>query len=205
MGDKATRMSNLPVLLTQKGTESVYLMGISLENGIKKDFVTDAVEAITVEHSNIHNGYFFESPRIIDMGAGTVHSIGIKTPEDKYIHYRNEKLSTSADNLRLVLHEGATIEGGTTATAINHNRTSDITASVIVKSGVTVSSVGTTVSIAYVGGGTGQGQSRAGGETSQENEYVLKKDTQYVITLTNSSSGVNTVFVSPQWYEEEEG
>ena len=170
-----------------------------------KDFVTDAWRNISVEHNNIHEGVFFEYPIVTDIAASGTYVVGFKTPADKYVHYRNEKFSASGEKVLISLQEGATISGGTTVSAINHNRASDKTASTIVKTAVTLATAGTTISIGYVPGGTAKGGNRSGGETSQENEYVLNPNTQYVVRIANGGSATCTVVVSPQWYEEDEG
>lgn len=204
MSDKFTKMSGFPVVLSEK-TSSLYVLGVSIEKGLPTESVTSAVKQITVEHTNIHGGLFFEYPLKVDIGAGEAYNISLKTPSNKYIHYRNEKLSCSADKLTISLQELPTVVGGTTVTAINHSRVSTNTSAMVIKTGVTVSTAGTTISIGYIGGGTGVGGSRSGGETSQENEYVLKTNSTYAVTLLNNSSTTNTVVVSPQWYEEENG
>lgn len=170
-----------------------------------KDFVTDAPRHITVEHANIHEGNFFEYPIVTDIAASGTYVLGFKTPSDKYVHYRSEKFASSGEKLTIGLQEGATISAGTTVTALNHNRASSKTASSIIKTAVTLATAGTTVSIGYIGGGTATGGNRSGGETSQENEFVLAKNTQYAIRIANGGAGTATVVVSPQWYEEDEG
>lgn len=204
MSDKFTKMSGFPVVLSEK-TSSLYALGVAIEKGLPTESVTSAVKQITVEHSNIHNGLFFEYPLKVDIAAGESYNISLKTPSSKYIHYRNEKLACSADKLTIGLQELPTIIGGTTVTAINHSRVSSNTSTMVIKTGVTISTAGTTISIGYIGGGTGTGGNRSGGETSQENEYVLKTNSTYAVTIINNSSTSNTVVVSPQWYEENSG
>jgi hypothetical protein len=165
------------------------------------DSYTNAALEIPVEHHEIHEGDFYEAGHIQDISTGAFYYIGIKTPSNKVIHYKNEKVVTSADKVTIGLQEDATITGGTTATVYNHNRLSAKTSSVIIKTGITLSTAGTTISTSYVGGGTNQGANRIGADNVGSNEYILKQNTQYVITLANSSSGTNTVFVSPTWYE----
>jgi hypothetical protein len=167
-----------------------------------KDFVTQAFRTIEVEHNNIHEGVFFEYPIIGSLPAAGTFVFSLKTPAEEYVHYRNEKLACSGDKLSIALQEGATLTGGTTVSAINHNRVSSKVSSMIVKVDATLTTAGTTISIGYIGGGTGVGGTRGGGETSQSNEYVLKRDTVYAVIVTNNSAATNTIVLSPQWYEE---
>lgn len=180
-------------------------MNLSGANG-STDFVTRSEKEITIEHANIHEGLFYSASDIfVSINSAATYSIGILTSNDCYVHYRNERLSTSADKLKITLYEGSTVSGGTTVSAINHNRISSNVSSITIKKGITITSAGTTISTSYIGGGVNQGQNRSGGDTTGNNEFVLKRNTQYAIKLENGSSSTNIINIEPIWYEEEYG
>ena len=170
-----------------------------------KDFITQALRTIEVEHNSIHEGAFFEAPNLVTVGTGSTVVISFETPSNKYVHYRNEKVESSGEKVIIGLQEGATITGGTTVSSYNHNRVSSKTASSIIKTGVTLSTAGTTISIGYIGGGTGVGGSRQGGDTTNNNEIVLKTGTTYAITIVNGGAGQASVLCSPIFYEDDQG
>jgi hypothetical protein len=180
-------------------------MNLSGSNG-STDFVTKSDKGITIEHANIHAGMFYSASDIfVSMSSSATYSISILTSNDCYVHYRNERVSTSADKLKIILYEGSAVTGGTTVSAINHNRINSNTSDTIVKKGITITSAGTTISTSYIGGGTNQGNNRSGGDTTGNNEFVLKRNTQYAIKLENGSSSTNIINIEPIWYEEEYG
>lgn len=170
--------------------------------------VTGGIRQIDSDHGYIHDGLLYHVFLNVEISAGGVHDITIKTPpqaQGVYVHYRNEHVSTSADKLKVDLYEGATLAatpGGSALSIINHNRLSASTSKCTALSGPSVVSAGDLISQSYIGGGTGQGQSRSGAETSAANEFILKHDTVYLVRMTNGSSGANVVQIRPFWYEE---
>lgn len=169
--------------------------------------VTKAQKEITTDHAYIHEGKLFVALTKNTLSAGTSRYISIVTPSNgKYIHYRNERVQSSADKVTIELFEDATVtaETGTEKTPINHSRISSNVSTVLVRDGVTVTNDGTLINQSFISGGTGAGQARSGEETSQENEFVLKRNTVYVVKITNGSTGDNIIQCSPLWYEEDD-
>lgn len=166
---------------------------------------TKAGKIIDNDHAYIHAGKGFEVSEKISIPSGQTRTYSIKTPSSGYIHYRNERVATSADKVTLILKESATITGGTTLTPVNHNRVSSTTSNVVVKSSVTVSTSGTTVSTSFIGGGTGVGGARAGDDLKVSNEWVLKQNTTYTVDIGNGSSSANDICINMFWYEESNG
>jgi len=165
--------------------------------------VTDSLKSITTDHGYIHEGLLFEAGHKFTMAAGTVAYLRLKTSATKYTHYRNEKISTSGDKLTVELFEAPTITAaGTAIVPVNHNRLCGIASHTTVTHTPTVTGVGTPLYASYLGGGTGQGQARSGDVITEQNEWVLKRDTEYLIRLTNGSSAENIVQINPIWYEE---
>jgi hypothetical protein len=167
--------------------------------------VTGGRPVIPTDHQYIHEGILFTAFNQFTLAGSAVGRIVLETPSTKYVHYRNEKISTSGDKVTVELFEAPTVtaETGTALTPINHNRITTITAHVTALVDPTVTAEGTKISQSFIGGGTGTGQARNGSDTSQENEIVLKKSTKYLIKITNGSANSNIIQVNPLWYEEE--
>ena len=166
--------------------------------------VTDGIRSIEVDHAYIHDGKFFESSIEFDLAAAAVGLIVIHTPVEHYIHYRNEKVSCSADKLTIELYEAPTVTEVTGDEVIpyNHNRTTSVVSQSTVLKNPTVTENGALILKTFLGGGTGTGSNRSGSETSSQSEWVLKRDTKYLIRVVNGSSANNLVQINPVWYEE---
>jgi hypothetical protein len=174
----------------------------SKENILER--VTRSFPFIDTDHEYIHEGNFFESSRDFSLAASAVGLIVIHTPAVLYLHYRNEKISCSADKLTVELYEAptVTVDTGVAVTPYNHNRISSIVSDSTVLKDPTVTANGTKILTTFLGGGTGTGSNRSGSETSSQNEWVLKRDTKYLIRVVNGSSATNIVQINPIWYEE---
>jgi len=170
--------------------------------------VTGAISSINVEHTNIHEGKFFESYNKFTLAAAGTRFVTMKTPANKNLHYKPTGLVTSADKVTVEFFEGATVTAatGTAATPANHNRNSAITSGVTLLDAPTVTANGTKFTQVYIPGSTGVGGSRYGDSAGVSNsEWVLKPNTQYAIKVTNGSSASNDIQVNFQWYEEDLG
>lgn len=121
----------------------------------------------------------------------------------KFLHMNPLKVATTADNVTITLHESQTVTTGTVVTLSNHNRMSTKTADTIILSSATATATGTAIHTIYIGGATGVGGTRSGGEVDLGNEWILKPGNTYLITITNGSANANTIFVSLNWYEED--
>ena len=184
---------------TQESTNTILSEG--------QERVTKAQQSITTDHAYIHEGNLYVALTKNTLATSASRYISIVTPGNgKYIHYRNEKVQCSADKVTVELFEDATVTAatGTAKTPVNHNRISSNVAVVLVRDGVTVTDEGTLINQTFIGGGTGQGQSRSGQETSEANEVVLKRDTTYVVKITNGSTANNIIQCNPLWYEEDD-
>ena len=169
--------------------------------------VTRAQPGIDTDHEYIHKGGFFEAHHRFTLDAAAVGRITIKTPAVKYVHYRKEHVSSSGDKVTIELFEEPTVTAatGTPVAAHNHNRLSAVVSGATVLHTPTVTDDGVQISQSFIGGGTGTGQARSGAELGVGNEWVLKRDAQYLVKITNNSAAANTVQVNLVWYEEDEG
>ena len=96
------------------------------------------------------------------------------------------------------LYEGATMTGGTAATAIKLNRNSTIDSQSAITVGPTVTNVGTLVLKQILLGGSGK---KAGGGDIGSSNLILKPLTSYLIRLTNVNGTAHAAEVIVEWAE----
>jgi hypothetical protein len=96
------------------------------------------------------------------------------------------------------LYEGATMTGGTAATAVKLNRNSAIASQSAITIGPTVTNVGTLVLKQILIGGTGK---KAGGGDVGSSNLILKPLTSYLIRLTNVNGSAHAAEVIVEWSE----
>lgn len=178
---------------------------IQVEDGY--DRFTGSRKAMTSDHSYIHDGLLFETFYKASVNAAANMDISILTPAATagYVHLRPSAVSGSGDKITITLHEAVTMTGGTGLTSYNHNRNSTKTAGVVAKHTPTVTNTGTAIGQGFIGGGTGVGGSVSGGERGEQNEWVLKPTTQYLLRINNASSAANIINANVLWYEEPRG
>ena len=96
------------------------------------------------------------------------------------------------------LYEGATMTGGTAATAVKLNRNSAISSQSAITIGPTVTNVGTLVLKQILIGGSGK---KAGGGDVGSSNLILKPLTSYLIRLTNVNGTAHAAEVIVEWAE----
>jgi hypothetical protein len=96
------------------------------------------------------------------------------------------------------LYEGATMTGGTAATAVKLNRNSDISSQSAITINPTVTNVGTLVLKQILLGGSGK---KAGGGDIGSSNLILKPLTSYLIRLTNVNGTAHAAEVIVEWAE----
>jgi hypothetical protein len=167
--------------------------------------LTGFVTEISSDHAYIHKG--LAQTAIIEVGTiSTPYHIAFKTPtteDGKYIHWRPEGLTSSANYVGVTMKREATytLTGGSAVTPINRNENSDTTTTMQAFSkGVTNAGTGTLVDITGVGT-AGTPTARSGGAGGADHELVLSPDTNYVITLTPAAATTCTLKLF--WYEED--
>lgn len=167
-----------------------------------QETLTKYIGTIGSDHAYIHDGIAFTA--VIDVGSiSGAYDIAFKTPVTKFVHWRPIGLQTSADYVKVELREGDTWSGGTAVTPINRNRLSTRPTKMqsFVKN-ATVSPSGTLIQIAGFGT-AGNAASRGGGGGGAQEEIVLKRNTNYVLTIT--PDGATSVTAELFWYEEKQG
>lgn len=170
-------------------------------NPVYVDQFTGAIGSIDQEHLQIHNGngYTIADRVLILNGGGVLDLLGI-VPAATFPHFRQIQVASSGGPFDIDFYEGTTVSAnGTEITAYNNNRNSSNTPDLVTYSGPTVTDDGDLLETVYVPGTKQTGS--LGSEGS--NEWLLKPSTNYMIRITNNTSGGGTsIFVTNIfWYE----
>lgn len=177
-----------------------------MPTGILDQF-TGFTIGISGDHAYIHKGKGYVINGVTaSLASGASESISFKTPAattGKMIHFRPTRVSSRANSASVTMIEGAVTTSGTKQTPQNLNRNKPNASLVDVYTGATISVAGTGGTIYYSEVGSGGASDRGGGSDGSNEERVLKPDTTYSITFTNT--GAATASVSSYtlfWYEE---
>lgn len=171
------------------------------------DHETGMSASIGSDHAYIHEGLgYVLCGQTGSIAAAGVEHISFKTPavtSGKYVHFRPVRLSSSANSLSITMTEDAVMTSGTAATPQNLNRLKPNNSKVVIYTAATLTTAGTGGIIFLDSIGSGGASNRFGGDSASGEERVLKPDTTYSITFTNTgaataTTGTYTLF----WYEE---
>lgn len=193
-----------------------------LNNNFTEDF-TSGVKTINTDHAFIHQGIAFKMHLDIgDLAAAASESYSLKTPANKYLHFKNLRLSGVGASVK------ASIIRGTASNPLTVNSAGSAASELIgpanlndnsaTSSGVTVKKTPTYTNnedgetwdfITISGESTNQFQSATESRGNENEELVMKPDTYYVLTITNLSGGggdaASDVILTAFWYEEGQG
>lgn len=167
------------------------------------DITTGAKKIITSDHANIHASQGFSISGIFASVANSATvNYAFKTPTvaaGKIIHLKHQEFWASANKVRTDLYEAPTNAptNGSVLTAYNRNRvgTPVATAMQSIKSAMDIDLTGATdietLQFGY-----------ASVARPMDIEVVLKPDTWYIRTFTNSTGGAVDINFFDFWYEE---
>lgn len=160
------------------------------------DASTHSLQVVTYEHHEIHAGSSFTASYSADIGNGANLDIAIVTPDTAaYAHMTYEfDVEAEAD---LKIYEAATLTPGTAIAAYNRNRNSATAAAVSVTHTPTGITTGTTIIRDFH---VGSGKTFGGGDRSAH-EFILKRNTTYLLRLNNATTGANYMAIKLDWYE----
>jgi len=173
----------------------------------QRDKVTGFPVGITGDHTYIHKGQAFTLQVEETIAAGASVLFYFKTPATRYVHLRPTRLSSTANLAEVRLLESAVLNvAGTVVTPYNRNRISSNASQAVIQKGATFTDEGDLLEVDFAGSASG-GAARSGGSVDgSAEELVLKRDTVYLIKLSNiGSSTASSVGARLFWYEEDEG
>lgn len=170
-----------------------------------QSIVDESVLSLRVEDSNtalIHDGVGFSHNGVHSVATGANLDHLIVTPSNKNMHLKSWVVKADAGPMSIKAYEGTvTSANGTSESIGNNNRQSSTTNSVLLYLGPTVTSVGTLLEDEFIGPTGGGAHVTVGDPAQSPVEWILKKNTKYLLRVTNSSSGTANVYVRLFWYE----
>jgi len=164
---------------------------------VRVDPSTNSLQTIIDEHHELHAGNFYRAGFQKDIPNSGTSILAITTPNTtKELHFR--PAVDMQGEASVMLYENPTsITGGTALTPRNGNRNS---ASTSVATVVTDPTADLTGAITLGNQVLGSGKS-TGGSSGSTYEWILKKNTIYVLIVTNQTTSANEVNIRCSWYE----
>lgn len=167
-----------------------------------KDALTGLVGVIDMEHHEIHEGeHFFIQNYTEVAGSGVLNHTFLTGAKDVHMTF---EVSGADAGFILQTYEGATGDSnGSVLNALNNKRESLTASTITVRENPTNTAVvGATLLRASRQGTSGGVAQRTAGNVQRGNEVILKKNTKYLIRITNLSSSANNISYGYSWYEE---
>lgn len=167
-----------------------------------KDDLTGLIGTIDVVHHEIHEGeHFFIQNYIEVVGSGVLNHVWLTGAKDVHMTF---SVNGADAGIILQTYEGVTADSdGTLLTPLNNKRESLTASTVTVRRnpGNIVTTNATLLRSSRLGTSGGVAQ-RTSGNIDRGNEAILKKNTKYLVRVTNLSSSANNINVDYQWYEQ---
>lgn len=158
------------------------------------DEVSGAVMVLDYAHHEIHEGDMYHVSGTATKGIGESYDLLFVTPDTaRWAHLVGVVIGSG--ETAVTFYEGGTITGGTAVTPYNRNRNSENTPTTLVYHTPSVSDPGTALFTGTFGAG-----SRSGGEAREFDEWVLKRNTKYLLRMTSAATG-NDLSWAINWYE----
>jgi hypothetical protein len=183
----------------------------SQDSTFSQDASTNAINIIDYAHHEIHSGrhYFVEGYKLLDSGDSLIFLFNVNdTTRWAHLLFR----FTSTTSLAYSMYENA-ISGGspldtltTRITPLNNNRNSANTSVHDIFYGTTINgfiddSLGTVLASDSIGvAGGSPFDPNVGGESSRDDEIILKQNTSY-LWIVVSKAADNIVRFKANWYE----
>ena len=168
----------------------------------KRDISSGVSEGIEFEHHEIHEGHGFTFQEGFALNDEPRYYL-IQAADTKREPHIIITASGSQDT-SVLFQEGSTLGGDTVLNVRNRNRRSNIPPQTRIWRGTTGVETGTLLNlfsaqwgIATASGGRGG----AGGQAPGRHEFILARDTKYLLTITALSANVNNITVFLDWYE----
>jgi len=167
--------------------------GISDSEGDYMDIDGKTHSGVIIDtiHHKVHEGdYYVLNDLDEDVDIEAPKKWLLKTPTDKEIHI---KIVMEANNSgKVEFYENPTVtDNGTEVSIYNVNRNSGNTSSLNFYKDPTVSG-GTLIEVRLIG--TDNNKTKIGGYANEGEEFILKKDEDYLIVFTPDNDGTKVLF-----------
>lgn len=179
------------------GTEGSLVSGIKYSpdtDGI--DSSTNALYFVDYAHHETHAGsHFFAKNYLILNGSQVVYFLIVTPDSTKYAHLVSI-FSSEVESEVLVYEDSTTSANGTPIPSFNRNRNSPITCDISLYSNPTITTNGNALWRTIIGSGK-----QDGGLSRGESEFILKRNTKYLVRVTNNTVSDGWFDYSIDWYE----
>ena len=187
------------LLSTPNKTGQYHWLGVYV--GQPVDSTTGAIETIDYSHHEIHSGsHYFAVYSALKDNAGTIE-VRIATPNTtKWAHMRIVVDSGLAATAQLWMNTTKTHVADNAITPMNRNHNSDNTSGLTICHTPGGAEAAAAALTQYIGAATVSGKAAAGGNATNEAEFILKQNTAYLIRGTSRADG-NSLSIILDWYE----
>jgi hypothetical protein len=185
----STPTSSNPLPVTVYGTDGV---------SSSIDPVTQSVMTVDYPHHEIHSGGHYEYYDSVEVDNGSSQRYLITTPNTAKWSHVSFEVDGSAIT-RFALYEDSDRTGTTLQTSFNNNRNSLNVAGMTIHKGTSGGTTDGTL-IAQYKSGSANGAARTGASSENNNEFILKQNTKYVL-IVESFTNDNLINVRLGWYE----
>lgn len=161
--------------------------------------------AVKVENNDtalIHQGKGFAhyNTHSVLNGANADHLF--VTPPDKEIHLRGWKVKSTVGTIIITAYEDTTTSNDGTPEAVGcNNRILNTTAKLKIYYAPTITGVGNPLLTDFIGTTGGGAHTAVGDGAESPLEWVLKKNSKYLLRCANSSGSTADINVNFYWYE----
>lgn len=191
--------------MSKRSTRGGYLYASDGTRVNEADILRNATDATGAQismdevHAFVNRGIVYDlTAKIALAGNATIYLTG--ETNGAVVHFIREAYVSDEGGVEFRLLEGVTFTGGTAMTPKNRNRTSNNTATLVVKSGSTVSDTGTELYL--IGLPTAASPQGRGSQSGSEGvPWVLDSETNYAIEIKNLSGSAKTIYAELSWYE----
>jgi hypothetical protein len=185
---------------------------------LRLDKATNTIQVIDYSHHEIHAGSAFTChySQTTPTAVGEMTMIAFNTPNtSKWVHMFASFSSTAASIATIYEAADLDVGEGTQLTIYNRDRNSSTASTVTSIENPAVANKATSFSVAQAAGatlsttnpiykrylGAAAAGADTGGESRDDNEFILDQNVQYAFVIENTTADDNTHNIVLNWYE----
>lgn len=156
--------------------------------------VDEHIETISHLHAKVHEGKCFSVSDYDTLNKSIAWDLVFEVGS-VMAHLLYE--ATTSMGVIIEIYESPTYTGGTAKSSYNHNRSSILTPTMVVKDDVTVTADGTLIDVVSL-----SGTNQTGSSVASNLEWILAQNTDYLMRITSQGNS-NLISGRAIWYEED--
>ena len=163
---------------------------------------TNALITAEVNKILINEGKAYTmSTRIQNLASGANTYFGLVVPADKEIHYKPIDYIADAESIKIEFFEDSDFSSGTELNIVQRNRNISTQAETKAYASPTITSEGDLFYTMYILGKDGGFLIQELGGSVSTDKFVLKKNTKYLVKITNEGTGAVNLVLKSDFYE----